>query len=274
MDTFELGSQPYVALVQRMDVETTPDDPVRLAIYAPGSICLYGFDHRQEAASLSYGFLTSYFDSWPRRRIWGFAGSKCLTRRHQGGTNPQPWKTALDRRHFLAGTGLDLDWRRETWRPYWRLVKLMGLILQVEPNRSILRGYLGRATRNKRPFTPNEKRTLLDILRERGGTERAAAGDKKMWQRELDAHLWVIKRRRDLAFRLARLATLDLSAEDRSAVESLQAYNVSWRNGRMRVLDEGQKGKVAAMEAQYRVQRAEAAQALTRNLMRQFGLDL
>ena len=270
MDTFELGSQPYVALVQRMDVETTPDDPVRLAIYAPGSICLYWrFDHEPGATSFRYGFLTRHVQT----AIWGFAGPKCLIGQQNGG-NPQPWKTALDRRHFLAGTGLDVDWRRETRRPYWRLVKLMGLILQVEPNRSILRGYLGRATRNKRPFTPNEKRTLLDILRERGGTERAAAGDKKMWQRELDAHLWVIKRRRDLAFRLARLATLDLSAEDRSAVESLRAYNVSWRNGRMRVLDEGQKGKVAAMEAQYRVQRAEAAQALTRNLMRQLGLDL
>jgi len=270
MDTFELGSQPYVALVQRMDVETTPDDPVRLAIYAPGSICLYWrFDHEPGATSFRYGFLTRHVQT----AIWGFAGPKCLAN-YQNGANPQPWKTALDRRHFLAGTGLDVDWRRETRRPYWRLVKLMGLILQTEPNHSVLRGYLGRATRNSRPFTLGEKKTLLNILRERGGTERAAARDREAWRQELDAHLWVIKRRRDLAFRLARLATLDLSAEDRSAVESLQAYNVSWKDGRMRVLTVEQERLLAVMETKYYSQRMQVSRDLAQALIRQFGLDL
>ena len=273
MDTFELGSQPYVALVQRMDVETTPDDPVRLAIYAPGSTCLYGADHRQGAASFSYGFLTCRSDYWSRREIWGFAGPKCLMN-YQKEASPQPWRTALNQRHFLAGAGLDVDWRRETRRPYWRLVKLMGLILQTEPNHSILRGYLGRATRNKRSFTPNEKRTLLNILRERGGTERATAGDKKAWQRELDAHWRITKRRRDLAFRLARLAALDLSAEDRSAAESLQAFNVSWRNGRMLVLTVEQERLLAVMETKYHSQRMQVSRDLAQALIRQFGLDL
>ena len=162
MNAFELGNQPYIAHVRWVDVETTPDDPVRLAIYAPGSICLYGFDHKRGSASFGYGFLTYRLDSWPQRVIWGFAGSKCLTN-YQNKANPQPWKTALDRRHPLAGTGLDVDWRRETRRRYWRLVELMGLILQVEPERGILRGYLGRATRNKRSFTPKEKRTLINF---------------------------------------------------------------------------------------------------------------
>jgi len=33
---FDLRHSPYIALVRREDVETTPDDPVRAAIYAPG----------------------------------------------------------------------------------------------------------------------------------------------------------------------------------------------------------------------------------------------
>ncbi len=271
MDSFELGNRPYIALVRWADVETSPDDPVRLAIYAPGSICLYGFDHKRGAASFSYGFLTYRFDSWHQGAIWGFAGSKCLTN-YQNEAYPQPWKTALDRRHSLAGTGLDVDWRRETQRRYWRLVELMGLILQVEPDRGILRGYLGRATRNKRSFTVSEKRTLLNMLRERGGTERAAVGNEGTWKRELDAHWRIIKRRRDLAFRLARLSALDLRAEDQSSVESLQAHNVSWKDGRMRVLIRTQERLIAVMETKYYQQRTQVSLNLTQALIHQFGL--
>ena len=266
MEHFQLGCQPYIALVRRVDVETTPDDPVQLAIYAPGTVCFYWLDHWQRAASFSYGFLV-----WVGDR-WGLVGPDCL-QSNFARADPQPWRTALDQRHPLAGTGLGVNWRAQTRRAYWRLIPLMGLILQVEPKHGILRGYLERATRGKRPFTEGEKRTLLNILRERGGQVCATGRHRKAWDRELRSHLRVIKARRDLAFRLARLATLDLEAEDRAKVESLQACNTAWRNRRMMSLTEAQVALVGALEARYFEQRVEAAEALARDLAREFRLE-
>jgi len=266
MARFRLGQDPYIALVRQEEVKTTPDDPVHLAVYAPGTPCIYAVDHQQEPASLSYGFLVWAYDGW------GFAGPDCL-QNHFGCTDPQPWKTALDRRHPLIGTGLGDDWRSQTKRIYWRLVPLMGLMLQVEPEKDILRGYLKRVTRGKRSFTPREKETLLNILRERGGTFRAPSQDGAAWGRELKEHRKVLKARRDFAFRLARLATLDLDAEDMSTVRSLQAYNTSWKNGRMKRLTEPQVRLLLALEAQYNEERERAAEEAARELARRFRLQ-
>jgi len=90
---FKLDRRPYIALVRRADVETTPDDPVQLAIYAPGTVCLYWPDHEQGAASFYYGFLI-----WARHRFWardcwGLVGPNCLKDRC-GGFAPRPWRTA------------------------------------------------------------------------------------------------------------------------------------------------------------------------------------
>ncbi|GAG49740.1 unnamed protein product [marine sediment metagenome] len=65
-------------------------------------------DHQQEPASLNYGFLV-----WAQDR-WGFAGPDCLQNRLHYYANPQSWKTALNQRQFLAGTGLGNDWRSQT----------------------------------------------------------------------------------------------------------------------------------------------------------------
>jgi len=267
MKHFQLGSRPYIALVQRADVETTLDDPVLLAIYAPGTVCYYWSDHWQRAASITYAFLVRTSDRW------ALAGADCLgARTGFAGINPQPWRTALDQRHPLAGTGLGLDWRDHTRREYWPLIPLMGMILQVEPGHDTLRGYLHRATHGKRPFIPDEENTLRAILRERGGMAPTADRDQELSDQELRHCYRVIKARRDLAFRLARLAALDLKAGDRATVESLQASNTRWCNGRMMSLTERQVALLASLEARYRKERAEAAVALAHALARDFGL--
>jgi hypothetical protein len=86
-------------------------------------------------------------------------------------------------------------------------------MLQVEPEKHILRGYLNRVAQNKRAFTPREKERLLEILRERGDT---FPDSWETWSHELTAHHCVIKARRDRAFRLIRLSGLGLKAEDRA----------------------------------------------------------
>ncbi len=149
----------------------------------------------------------------------------------------------------------------------WRLVRLIGLMIQVEPRpntRNLLRGYLDRVTSDKNEFSPNQKRTLLNILRERGANRQATWN----WDRELGAHLRVIKNRRDLAFRLARLAALDLDSKGQATVESLRDYNTSWRNRRMRSLTKKQIRLVCALEAKYLEQRVAASQALAQTLVR------
>lgn len=272
MEHFQIDQRRYIAVVRREDVETTPDDPIQLAVYAPGTVCLHWLEHKEKAVSLSYGYLFwAPYHSWSRG-CWGLVGSGCLECRLDE-ANPQPWRTALDQRHYLAGTGLDVAWRAQTRRRYWRLVPLMGMILQVEPRYGILRGYLGRATRDKRPFTDREKKTLLAILRERGGTERAVGKDWETWDRELKSHHEKIKRRRDSAFRLACLAALKLRSGDRTRVESFRAYNTTWRDGRMLVLTDKQVGKVRSWEARCLEQRAEASEALAQALAREFGIE-
>jgi len=271
VEHFQLDRQPYIALVRRVDVKTGPDDPVQLAIYAPGTVCLYWPDHEQGAASFNYGFLVWVQRLWSRD-CWGLVGPDCLKVRCAG-FDPQPWRTALNQRHPLAGTGLGIDWRNQTRREYWRLVPLMGMILQVEPDRGTLRGYLKRATTmGKRPFTPPDERTLYKILRERGSQMHIVKPTQEARNRELKAHFGIIKRRRDLAFRLARLAALNLDTDDRAKVESLQAFNTQWRNGRMMSLTENQVRLVGALEAKYFEQRKEAAEALAQALAREFGL--
>lgn len=149
---------------------------------------------------------------------------------------------------------------------------MIGLMLQVEPEKDILRGYLKRVTRGKRSFTPREKETLLNILRERGGTFRAPHQDGVAWDRELKEHHKVLKARRDFAFRLARLSALDLDAEDMSTVRSLQAYNTGWKNGRMKRLTEPQVRLLLFLEARYSEERERAAEKSARELARRFRL--
>lgn len=251
--TFELERASFIALVDRRDDLALATSPIRAAIYAPGIPCAAWRGHRDWAASLTYAFLALVEDEvrW--------LGGTCLQTYHHD-ANPQPWQTALDNRHFLAGTDLDPGWRRSTRRSYWPLVPLMGLMLQVEPQHRMLRGYLAYITGGRREFSRRQKETLLSIFRERGAKPRAK------WREEHRAHHRILKRRRDLAFRLARLEALELTAEDREAVLSLKAQNVRWRYGRMQTLSEGQEGVVRALEAQYLEQRQERANTLAETL--------
>ncbi|MBU0496286.1 MAG: hypothetical protein KKA73_01575 [Chloroflexi bacterium] len=268
--TFQLGQQPYIALTQWSDVVTQPQDPVDLAIYAPGTCCYYWEDHRQHAAACHH--LHQVWIEDPG--TWGLVGPQCLEFYFQD-TNPQAWQTGLEQRQALVGTGLGVDWRAGTRRDYWVLVQLIGLMLQVESDLGILRGYLHRATRmDRREFTPGEKRTLLKLLRERGGTERAVGPDAQAWHREREAHYRVLKRRRDLAFRLARLGALDLYGSDRATVQSLAADNIRLVGDRIGILTREQEKLVGALEAQYLEQRIAAGTDLAWTLAREFQLAI
>ncbi len=155
MSQFELGSRPYLAWARRWDVKPNQKDTIQLAIYAPGTICSDWHRHHQRAGSLSYGFVICQVDhsDWRPRSTWRLYGSQCV-QRHREHSRPQAWQTVLDQRHPLIGTGLKANWRDQAKRRYWRLVPLIGLMLQVEPEHGLLRGYLGLAAgQGKRPFT-------------------------------------------------------------------------------------------------------------------------
>lgn len=255
------GHSPYIALVLRDDVGVSEDDPVRAAIYAPATVCAYHADHESTASSTSYAYLVEVRDGW------GLVGPSCLTARlGPYGADPRPWRTALNRRHVVAGTGLADGWRKATPRKYWRLVTVMGLLLQVEPQHKTLRDLLARMTAGRdAELSPNQKRLLIAILRERGG-EALAVDDLDAWDAELKGHLRVAKARRDLVFRLSRLSALDLDADDAEAVSSLLAYATGWHAGRMQSLSPAQVHLVEILEARYFGLRREASEALAGKL--------
>ena len=268
---FQLGRKPYVAVVQRPDVATTRNDPVHLGIYAPGTCCHYWRDHRQRAATCYYLYLA--WDDYPG--AWVLTGTECL-QYYFPAANQLVWRVGLDQRQASAGAGLAVNWREETRREYWALVRLMGLLLQIEPDLGILRGYIHRATGlGKRPFTPKEKEWLLAQLRQRGGTVRALGkGDAPGWRRERAAHYRVLQRRRDLAFRLARLGALELSGSDQDTVRSLAACNIRLEAGRLGILTKSPEQLVGALAAQYFEQRQRAAAALAGDLAREFQIEI
>ena len=264
MTDFQLSTTPYIALVRREDIGAPPDCPICLAVYAPGTTCADWRYHQDNAAFISYGFLAYWHDDW------SLLGETCLSR-YFPGTQTQSWKTALDNRHPFAGTGLPDDWRRRTRKRYWRLMPLIGLMLQVESRertRGLLHGYIEWATRDKAEFSDRQKHTLLAILRERGVRKR------NDWSQEIEGHKRILKTRRDLAFRLARLAALDLSPDDLETVRSLQRWNTGWSSsGRMRQLSPAQVGLVRSREAQYLEQRRETTEAWGQALAREFRLE-
>jgi hypothetical protein len=221
-------------------------------------VCAYYADHAATASSTSYAYLIETGAGW------GLVGPSCLEARLASyGASARPWRTALDRRHALAGAGLGDGWRKTTPRRYWRLAPVMGLMLQVEPQHKALRDLLARMTAGMNAeLSPSQKHLLVAILRERGGEARAVGA----WDRELKDHLRVARARRDLVFRLSRLAALDLAADDAEAVSSLLAHATGWRAGRMQSLSPAQSHLVEVLEARTFDLRREAAQALAGEL--------
>ncbi|MBN2005200.1 MAG: hypothetical protein JXA21_17715 [Anaerolineae bacterium] len=235
-------------------------DPIVLAIYAPGLACADYARHQDGGATLSYAYLAPFRDGW------AWLGRECVQHAN-GAAHPQPWATALDQRHPLAGTALPVNWRATTRRAYWSLVPLLGLLLQLEPQHGMLRGALRRITTGKQTLSARQHTTLQAILRERGAVEFP-----ENRSRELAAHRHVLLWRRDLAFRLARLAALDLSITDRETVQSLTAANVAWRNRRMRTLSDAQAVLVGALEARYLTQRLADAKILAEEWITRLGI--
>ena len=270
MTTFNLEEQSYLALIRPEDVPSPEGPLIRAAIYAPGLACADRNNHRDGAALLHYAYLI------PWQGAWVLLGGTCVKHHyyyiyHQSrdGLPPRPhlWRTKLDNRHPLAGMGVPHNWRGRTKRNYWRLVPLMGLIIQVEPRdrtQGMLHSYLHRVTRGNE-LSHKQKVTLLEILRERG------ADQMDDWSKELKAHYKELKRRRDLAFRLARLADLDLAAEDAAAVSDLREDNIAWSKSKMQRLSKNQKRLIRALEAQYLKQRVAAMEALAWRLATRLG---
>ncbi len=136
-------------------------------------------------------------------------------------------------------------------------------------------GYLGRAAgQDKREFSRREKKTLLKILRERGGKRRAASGNQAAWDKELNEHYRVLKERRDRAFRLARLAALDLKPKDQELVASLRGETgiLRRRYKRLEGLSEKQARLIDRLEVRYWEQRIEATEQMIEGLVKRFKL--
>jgi hypothetical protein len=124
----------------------------------------------------------------------------------------------------------------------------------------MLYGYLHQVVQNRGELTNRQKKVLMEILRERG------AGAKADWSEEVAAHYRALKRRRDLAFRLARLGALELAPEAAATIRSLRKQNTAWFGGRMRQLTPKQEDLVKALEAEYHDQRVAAMERLARRL--------
>lgn len=241
---FELQRLQVLAQVQRIDLEwksplraATPE----LAIYAPGLPCADPDGHRDTAATLNYGYLIHIHERE------GFVGRTCYEA-YRPQVDLAPWETALTNRHYVAGTGLRPDWRSTTLRRYWAWVPALALLWQVEPHKAFLLGYLQRLTTGKQPLTANQEATVRAMLRERGGIMRYP---DDRWVEELAVHVMVLRARRDLAFRLGQLLTLDLSAEDLETVENLRMRNMAWERGHMQSLSSRQVSIIRALEAQH-----------------------
>jgi hypothetical protein len=142
METPDLFARPYLTLVTAAELPNPPQGPIKAAVYAPGLICGAADDHRDAAATLTYGFLL------PDAVRQSFFGSTCVTH-WAPEAQPQPWQAALEQRHYVAGTEVPVNWRATTRRDYWRVVPLVSLIVSVEPRqktRAMLRGYLKQMT--------------------------------------------------------------------------------------------------------------------------------
>jgi hypothetical protein len=122
----------------------------------------------------------------------------------------------------------------------------------------MLYGYLHQVVQNRGELTNRQKKVLMEVLRERGAEVR---GD---WSEEVAAHYRALKRRRDLAFRLARLGALELAPEAAATIRSLRKQNTAWSGGRMRQLTPKQEDLVKALEAEYHDQRVAAMERLAR----------
>ncbi len=258
MVDFAVTRLPYLARVSWQEVGDAHPRAPQLAVYAPGLACADPDAHQDVAARLHYGFLAQPYEQW------GFLGPTCYVA-WRPGVSLAAWETALEQRHFLAGTGLALPWRSTTQRRYWTLVPALALLWQVEPHKAFLRGWLKRLTTNKQLLTKQQKATLLTMLRERGAARVAG----QAWPAELAAHTRILRRRRDLAFRLGRLAALDLAAEDAWRVQQLQAQNTAWERGRMVALPEHTTRRIAALEARYVDARRAAAGQLAKEIVEQ-----
>ena len=257
MAIFDLTTLPYLARVTATEVGDmrSPSPPV--ALYAPGLVCADTGAHRDAAATLYVGFLASVYARW------GWLGRTCYAA-WQPGADLAPWETALRNRQLLTGTGLSPAWRATTQRHYWTLAPALALLWQVEPHKGFLLGYLQRLTTDKADLSHAQKKTVLEMLHERGAPRRSG----QPWRAELSAHTRVLQRRRDLTFRLGRLAALDLEHADRETVQRLQAWHTGWASGRMRSLSAGQVSVITALEAQYLEQRLAVAQELAERLAR------
>jgi hypothetical protein len=82
-----------------------------------------------------------------------------------------------------------------------------------------------------------------------------------------------MRRRRDLAHRLARLAEVELAPEDEEKVRSLGRQNVSWRKrGQMYLLSEKQRRLISALEEKYLDQRLANTARWVDRLAQEWGL--
>jgi hypothetical protein len=264
MTTFDLYTADYLALVTAADLglDTSIPGVPTLAVYAPGLICAEVSGHQDAAATLHFGFLAP-ISRESGDRIRGFLGRTCFESRGKS-MSLQRWQTALENRQPLTAVEIPLDWRRTTQRRYWKVVPALALVLQVEPQKGFLHAYLRRMTTKKQALSAKQEAVVQAMLRERG------AFRQRGWSQaaEQRAHLQVIRRRRDLAFRLGRLAALDLKPEDAEIVVSLRKQNVAWRSRRRwGSLTESQEGLIRCLEARYRDERAEAARALAERLV-------
>jgi hypothetical protein len=159
------------------------------------------------------------------------------------------WREEIEEEVAFGGALCD-EARREAGRR--KLIEVLELICLLEENR------FARAMRQRlregQPLSQGQVRRVREMKKERG-------------------NLAGMRRRRDLAHRLARLAEVELAPEDEEKVRSLARQNVSWRKqGQMYLLSEKQRRLISALEEKYLDQRLENTARWVDRLAQEWGL--
>jgi hypothetical protein len=159
------------------------------------------------------------------------------------------WREAIQAEVAFGGRPYEEAWLLSGQR---QIIETLVLVCWLEENR-FARAMLQRV-REGQTLTEGQLRKIREMKKERG-------------------NLTGMRRRRDLAHRLARLAELDLEPEDEQKVRSLARQNVSWRRkGQMYLLSKKQRRLISALEEKYLTQRLENTAAWVDYLAQQWDL--
>jgi len=238
--------EPLVPLLTFGDegVVVPPEQGVVAGCYGPGLVCMICGHQTLKVGLILREEEEDEFGPLVRHRLVGMDCSTFL-----GVQEVARWREAIQAEVAFGGRPYEEAWLLSGQR---QIIETLVLVCWLEENR-FARAMLQRV-REGQTLTEGQLRKIREMKKERG-------------------NLTGMRRRRDLAHRLARLAELDLEPEDEQKVRSLARQNVSWRRkGQMYLLSKKQRRLISALEEKYLTQRLENTAAWVDYLAQQWDL--